>query len=196
MRLRTHRYWGAAAVALLAAGCPRAGDDGIAGEEPAIVEETEALPPSVVVEIHDAEGRHVLTATLAQADTGVALQFRGEGLPAGPRGIHFHQAPRCDPPGFESAGAHYNPFGRQHGMENPVGPHAGDLPNLHVRDDGTVDTTYVSPFITLNPGRPRYLFQHGGVSLVIHAERDDKRTDPEGNSGARIACGVAAHGGV
>jgi superoxide dismutase, Cu-Zn family len=190
--------WGAtAAIALAAAGCDAGDDDdGIAATQPAVVEDAGGDPEPLRFDVHDARGRRVASVTLAQADTGIALEIRGEELPPGARGIHFHQHPRCDPPTFESAGPHYAPLGRQHGMENPLGPHAGDLPNLLVRDDGTADTTYTTPYVSLRPGRPNDLLRDGAVSLVIHARQDDKRTDPDGNSGEGIACGVVSREGA
>jgi Cu-Zn family superoxide dismutase len=96
---------------------------------------------------------------------------------------------KCDPPDFKTAGPHFNPDNKKHGVKNPDGPHAGDLSNIEVAADGTVRVTSLAPNVTLGEG-PNSLFHDGGTSLVIHAQADDLMTDPSGNSGARIACGV------
>jgi Cu-Zn family superoxide dismutase len=114
------------------------------------------------------------------------------GLTPGPHGIHIHEQGACTGPDFGSAGGHLNPAGRQHGLENPAGPHAGDLPNLLVDADGSADTIFaVSPDL-LAGGEG--LFHVGGTAVVVHAERDDQHTDPSGGSGARVACGVVERG--
>jgi superoxide dismutase, Cu-Zn family len=149
---------------------------------------------SVRFDVLSAAGERVATVALTQQSGGVSVHVRGSDLPPGERGIHFHETGVCEGPAFESAGSHFAPQARQHGMDNPQGPHAGDLPNLPVRDDGTVDTTFVTTLVTLQPGQPSSLLEGQGRSLVIHADRDDQRTDPSGNSGDRIACGVVARG--
>ncbi len=110
-----------------------------------------------------------------------SLTIEATGLPAGVHGLHLHAVGRCDAPDFTSAGPHWNPTNREHGSENPAGPHLGDLPNLTVGPDGRGGVTLAVP-----PG----LLDGDGAALVIHAEPDDYRTDPSGNSGARIACAV------
>ena len=119
----------------------------------------------------------------------VKIALEVEKLPPGPHGFHIHAVGRCDPPDFASAGAHFNPEGKKHGLKNPEGPHAGDLSNLVVGPDGTAKATASAPRVTLGAG-PNSVFQPGGTALVIHAAPDDDVTDPAGNSGARIACGV------
>jgi len=103
-------------------------------------------------------------------------------------GFHVHETPRCDPPDFESADGHFNPDGREHGFENPEGPHAGDLPNLRIGEDGSVDTTFVNENLMLRNGNLALL--PGGGALLVHAEEDDYETDPAGDAGDRLACGV------
>jgi Cu-Zn family superoxide dismutase len=137
--------------------------------------------------ISDAKGKPVGTATFTPADGGTKITVTVTGLPPGKHGFHLHAAAKCDAPDFKTAGAHYNPTGKKHGMENPEGPHAGDLPNLDVGADGkgtATDTAQGVKFADLFAGQ--------GTALVIHAAPDDGKTDPAGNSGSRIACGVVS----
>jgi Cu-Zn family superoxide dismutase len=115
---------------------------------------------------------------------GIYLRIAAEGLSPGEHGLHLHAVGRCDGPSFESAGAHWNPSGRQHGHLNPQGPHAGDLPNLTASANGRGAINFL-----ITGGS---LADADGTSLVIHAQPDDYRTDPSGNSGGRIACAVVA----
>jgi Cu-Zn family superoxide dismutase len=140
-------------------------------------------------ELRNAQGEVVGRANLTPDAQGVRITIEVEKLPAGPHGFHVHAVGRCDPPDFASAGAHFNPEGKKHGLKNPEGPHAGDLPNLVVRPEGTATVTTTAPRVTLGAG-PNSVFHPGGTALVIHAGPDDDLTDPAGNSGARIACGV------
>jgi Cu-Zn family superoxide dismutase len=113
------------------------------------------------------------------------------GISAGKHGIHVHQVGRCDAPSFESAGAHFNPFGKQHGLGNPMGSHAGDAPNIEA--DATMRANVDVTFANATLGSAfNTLFDADGSAVVVHAAEDDQRTDPSGNSGARIACGVLA----
>jgi Cu-Zn family superoxide dismutase len=113
-------------------------------------------------------------------------------LPHGIHGIHVHAVGRCEPPDFASAGPHWNPEGKKHGLSNPQGPHAGDLPNVDVAADGVLGqaVTLANATLTGPAGDPRVLLDADGAALVIHAQADDNMTDPSGNSGARIACAV------
>lgn len=141
--------------------------------------------------LHDATGAEVGTATLTSNDDGaVHLVVRVHGLPVGTHGIHFHALGVCDgAAAFASAGGHFNPRDQHHGLENPAGPHAGDLPNLAVNADGTGSMDVVTGRATLRSG-PATLFDADGTAIVVHAGTDDQKTDPSGGSGARIACGV------
>ena len=134
------------------------------------------------------------TLRLERTAAGVRVAGRLTGLPPGAHGIHFHQVGRCDRPDFTTAGAHLNPTGALHGLDNPLGPHAGDLPNLTVNAAGETAVDVTTPRVTLDATAPRGLFAGDGAALVIHANADDQRSDPSGNSGARIACGVVERG--
>ena len=143
--------------------------------------------------LRDASGQALGTLTLRD-EPGRPLVIEGElsGLPAGTHGIHFHAVGQCDAAGaFASAGAHFNPAARKHGLESADGPHAGDLPNLVVGADGRANLRTTSSRVTLG-GEPASLLDADGTAIVVHAAPDDQRTDPSGNSGARIACGVIA----
>lgn len=137
----------------------------------------------------DANGRKVATASFTEIDGGVRIVVDARGLPPGEKGVHLHAVGRCDPPAFTSAGAHLNPLPRQHGLLNPLGPHAGDLPNITLGADGRGRLETFTDRVTLGAG-PTSLFDGDATAMVIHADPDDFRTDPAGNSGPRIACGV------
>ena len=152
---------------------------------------TLAAPPAAPARanLKDAAGATVATAELTQTEKGVRLELRATALPAGPHGFHVHAVGQCAAPDFKSAGGHFNPGAKEHGMENPKGHHAGDLPNLVAGTDGKGSAEALLPDATLGEGKGS-LFQEGGTALVIHAGPDDLKSDPAGNSGARIACGV------
>jgi superoxide dismutase, Cu-Zn family len=144
---------------------------------------------TAAAEIKDASGRTVGTANLTQLGSAVRIVMQVSGLPAGVKGVHIHEVGKCEAPAFNSAGGHFNPSGRQHGALNPQGSHAGDLPNITVAGDGSGRLETTTEQISLVTG-PTALSDADGSALVIHAAPDDFRTDPTGNSGARIACGV------
>ena len=132
-----------------------------------------------------ASGQAIGTVRAWQTAGGVTFRVEATGLPHGIHGIHVHSVGRCDGPDFASAGPHWNPAGRKHGLGNPAGPHAGDLPNVEVAANGVLGATVVLPGTNLAT-----LLDADGAALVIHAGADDNITDPSGNSGARIACAV------
>jgi Cu-Zn family superoxide dismutase len=144
---------------------------------------------SARAELRNAEGEVVATATFTQAEQGVKIALEAIQLSGGDHAFHIHGVGQCEPPDFSSAGPHFNPFGKKHGVKNPEGAHAGDLPNLVVGPDGTGQLEVVASDVTLREGE-NSLFHPEGTALVIHASPDDDATDPAGNAGARIACGV------
>jgi len=150
----------------------------------------EAAPSSMTINMIDSKGNSIGTATLTSQEDAVHLHLVAEGLKPGAHGIHFHEAGKCEPPSFTTAGGHFNPAHKEHGFKNPQGPHAGDLKNIEVGKDGKVNTVLKSTMVTLKPGQPHSLLQKDGLSLIIHEKADDYKTDPAGNSGNRIACGV------
>ena len=139
-------------------------------------------PPMPLI---NSAGQTIGSVRAWQTAGGVSFRVDATGLPHGIHGIHVHAVGRCDPPDFTTAGAHWNPAGRKHGMNNPAGPHAGDLPNVEVAANGVLGATVVLPGASMAS-----LLDADGAALVIHAAPDDYVTDPSGNSGARIACAV------
>jgi Cu-Zn family superoxide dismutase len=144
---------------------------------------------SARAELRNASGQMVGTASLNQVGSAVRIVLEVRGLPPGPKGLHVHAVGTCDPPEFTTAGPHFNPSGRQHGALNPQGPHAGDLPNVVVGADGRGRLESTTEMVSVQAG-PSSVFDADGSALVVHAAPDDFRTDPTGNSGGRIACGV------
>jgi Cu-Zn family superoxide dismutase len=144
------------------------------------------VPAETRVALHNAQGEQIGSATvIAGAGGSLTLRVQVTQLPPGPHGFHIHDVGKCEPPDFLSAGAHFNPLGKKHGRQNPEGSHAGDLPNLLVGPDGTAEVEVPVRFPVRGPG-----LGPAGTALVIHANPDDETTDPDGNTGARLACGV------
>jgi Cu-Zn family superoxide dismutase len=146
------------------------------------VAEPQGGPPMPLI---NASGQTIGTVRAWQTAGGVTFRVIASGLPHGVHGVHVHAVGKCDPPDFASAGPHWNPTGKKHGMSNPAGPHAGDLPNVVVKANGVLGATLV-----LSAASMSSLIDADGAALVIHAAADDNMTDPSGNSGARIACAV------
>jgi len=147
-----------------------------------------ALAQTAHAELRNEQGQKVGDVSLKQTPHGVLMTVDLQGLPAGEHAFHIHEVGKCEPP-FKSAGGHFNPTHKQHGIENPAGMHAGDLPNLYVPENGKLKVDVFATAVTLGKGK-NSLFDADGSSLVIHAGPDDCKTDPAGDAGARIACGV------
>jgi len=143
----------------------------------------------VTVVLKGADGKEVGSANLSQTPHGVLFNVSIKGMTPGEHAFHVHAVGKCDPP-FTSAGGHFNPDGKKHGMLSPEGQHAGDMPNLHVPQSGDLTVELVNAAITLEKGKPNSLYDADGSALIVHADKDDYKTDPTGEAGGRIACGV------
>jgi Cu-Zn family superoxide dismutase len=173
-----------AAIALATTGCMTQGATTAGGRDNG---------PGASAEIADARGMPKASAGLVPERAGIRVEINASGMAPGTYGAHIHTAGRCDGPGFESAGGHWNPTGRQHGAQNPQGKHLGDLPNLMVNAQGTGRLVFRVENASLQGGA-NPLLDADGAAIVIHAQPDDYRTDPSGSSGARIACGIVHQG--
>ena len=157
-----------------------------------------ALPASAELmanaQLKDGSGKAMGDVDLVQTQSGVLIKLQLKGIAPGEHAFHVHAVGKCEAP-FESAGPHFNPTNHKHGMLSGQG-HAGDMPNLHVPQSGELSVEVLNSAISLDKGKPNSVFDNDGSSLVIHAKADDYKTDPAGNSGDRIACGVIQQSGA
>jgi Cu-Zn family superoxide dismutase len=144
-------------------------------------------------DLKDSTGKNIGSAVLSERGNGVLITVNVKGLPQGLHAVHVHAVGKCDGPAFTSAGGHFNPLSKKHGFKNPDGPHAGDLPDMFVNKDGMGRYEALMESMTLGAGETS-VFDADGSAIVVHATADDNVTDPAGNSGDRIACGVITKG--
>ncbi len=154
-----------------------------------------ALPalaaPPVTVHLKTASGEDAGTATFRQQKNDLLIKLNLKNLPFGQHAVHIHQQPLCEAPDFKTAGGHFNPDSKQHGTMNPMGHHNGDLPqNISIGEDHTGQASFKVNYLSLTPGAPNSILSNGGTSIMVHEKADDMKTDPTGNAGNRIACGV------
>ena len=148
-----------------------------------------AAAQSAHTALKDKSGKDVGVVELTQTPGGVLIKLSLKGMPAGEHAFHIHSVGKCEAPSFESAGAHFNPDNKHHGILSGEG-HAGYMPNLHIPSNGMLEVEVVNTAVTLDKGKPTSVFHPGGTSAVIHAGKDDYKSDPAGNAGDRVACGV------
>ena len=162
-------------------------------QEPAPDNATEApaMAEPQTMALNGPDGRPVGTVTLSEDANGVTIKVDASAIPAGTHGVHLHEKGLCDGPDFKSAGAHWNPATKQHGRDNPMGAHLGDLANFEIGAAGTATTSFLVGGVTMS-GTGNALDDADGTSLAIHAKADDYKTDPSGSSGDRVACAVVA----
>ncbi|MBA4495476.1 superoxide dismutase family protein [Paenactinomyces guangxiensis] len=173
--------WLTAVLTLFCAAC---------NEDKPVTKESTTKTEMIHVDLMNAKSEKIGMAMLSEVENGVKLNVEVSNLTPGKHGFHIHENGNCTAPDFKSAGGHFNPDMKKHGSESSHGPHAGDLPNLEVSKEGKGKAEFIVKNVSLDPGQKNSLRKDGGTALVIHESADDYRTDPSGNSGSRIACGV------
>jgi Cu-Zn family superoxide dismutase len=181
----------AGSLAASLAACMGGADSGDSGDAASQADTTAAARPAlrVTATVRDAAGRELGVLTLTDTTGGIAIAGALRGLPPGEHGFHLHTTGACTPD-FEAAGGHWNPTMREHGRDNPSGPHLGDLSNITVGADSAVTVAAMTPGGTLRGEEP--LLDGDGAAVVVHAGADDYRSDPAGEAGDRVACGAVS----
>ncbi|MDD5454989.1 MAG: superoxide dismutase family protein [Candidatus Ratteibacteria bacterium] len=153
---------------------------------------TETITKNIkaLARLSDARGKDIGTVSFEQIGQEVLVKVNIHDMPEGIHGFHIHERGLCETPDFASGGGHYNPFHKQHGLKNPEGPHAGDLPNISIDSDGNCVTEFFTEFISLDPAALNSVFKEGGTAVIIHERPDDYISDPTGMASSRLACGV------
>ncbi|WP_347551421.1 superoxide dismutase family protein [Pseudalkalibacillus hwajinpoensis] len=184
-------------VFLVLTACAASNEEGSTGSENEETmsnseegQEIEESMDTITVNLKNKDEEEIGTAELEQKDGGTMISLDATDIPEGTHGFHIHETGSCEAPDFKSAGGHYNPADVSHGMESEDGPHAGDMENIEVGADGTIKKEIINKKVTLEPGEENSLLKEGGTALVIHAGADDNESQPSGDAGDRIACGV------